>query len=168
MSDERWYCAQHGRSYPSEGVCVDCEAENAALVNRRRALNEARSPDVLKQAEEMAREAGLAPPYNSKGRILVERDEATFTDDTVAVTLASRGHTHGAFCDNATIALALRTTMREAPNWPRLAPEQQLALEEIALKVGRILSTGSDPQHTEHWHDIIGYGTLGEKACVKK
>lgn len=82
-------------------------------------------------------------------------------------TLQQRGSTHGDFSENAVIAQDLRTRIRAARNWDKLRPAQQLALDEIALKMARILSDGSDPAFAEHWHDIQGYATLGEQACSK-
>lgn len=84
------------------------------------------------------------------------------TPDTLTATLADRGKTHGNFMDNSTIGMLLRCTWRAAPNWNRLSPVQQLALDEIALKIARILSAGSDPNNPEHWHDLAGYAILGE------
>jgi hypothetical protein len=85
----------------------------------------------------------------------------------VSATLQQRGGTHGKFTDNAAIAQDLRTRMRAAPNWDKQHPAQQLALDEIALKIARILSDGADPAFAEHWHDIQGYAKLGEQACSK-
>lgn len=59
----------------------------------------------------------------------------------------------------------LREEMRVMGNWNALHSSQQLALDEIALKLARILSPGADPHLKEHWHDIQGYAKLGENAC---
>lgn len=82
-------------------------------------------------------------------------------------TIKQRGSTHGDFRENAVISQDLRTRMRAANNWNKLRPAQQQALDEIALKIARILSEGADPAFTEHWHDIQGYAKLGEQACAK-
>lgn len=79
------------------------------------------------------------------------------------LTLAERGTTHGDFGNNAIAALAIRATLRAATNWRDLRPAQQLALEEIALKMARIVTGGAG--HKDSWHDIQGYAKLGEDAC---
>ncbi len=79
--------------------------------------------------------------------------------------LSQRGATHGDFGDNATCALQIREVMRSMkPHWSNCTAEQRLALEEIALKIARILSGGN--KVAEHWLDIQGYAKLGEKACT--
>lgn len=83
----------------------------------------------------------------------------------VEQTLAQRGSTHGDFAENAVVAGAIRSTMRNAGNWKMLPAAQQLALDEIALKIARIVSSGAPVDFKEPWLDIQGYGKLGEKAC---
>lgn len=82
--------------------------------------------------------------------------------------LEQRAGSHGAFEDNARIAIALRAIYREAPNWARMPDAQKLALDEIALKIARLLSAGSDNNFADHWLDQVGYVTLGLQACSKK
>jgi hypothetical protein len=84
----------------------------------------------------------------------------------LTVTFKQRSGTHGRFNENANIAMQTRKLWHSTGNWQALAPAQQLALEEIALKVARILSTGADPHFKEHWFDIGGYAKLGEDACT--
>lgn len=81
-------------------------------------------------------------------------------DDTIPTILQQRGSTHGDFTDNGEIAMELRTVMHNSPNWANLAPFQQLALDEDALKTARILSRGSDPNFLEHWKDKAGYASV--------
>lgn len=77
-----------------------------------------------------------------------------------------RGSTHGDFGDNAMFALQMRDLLRSIkPHWSNLTAEQRLALDEIALKIARILSGGADV--AEHWIDIQGYAKLGEKVCKR-
>lgn len=84
---------------------------------------------------------------------------------TIGATLDQRGKTHGDFGNNATVALQIRDVMRSMkPHWHNLSAEQRLALEEIALKIGRICSGGH--KETEHWHDIQGYAKLGERCAA--
>lgn len=83
--------------------------------------------------------------------------------DEINRVLDERGKTHGLFSENAAIAMETRSIWHQSPNWPNLSPSQQLALDEIALKIARILSTGSDPKATEPWVDVAGYSALGLK-----
>ena len=50
--------------------------------------------------------------------------------------------------------------MRQSTNWPRLDHVQAEALEQIATKIGRLLS--GDSKHADHWKDIQGYAKLVE------
>lgn len=84
----------------------------------------------------------------------------------IDVTLADRAKTHGAFEENAWLAMALRSIIRSGSNWKHLSVAQQLSLDEIALKQARILSKGADPHNQEPWLDIAGYATLGANHHV--
>ena len=83
-------------------------------------------------------------------------------------TLRERGSTHGDFNDNAWIAQQLRGMFRAMPNWDNLSNIQKTALDEMALKIARIGSKGSDPYFLEPWHDIGGYAALVERDINKK
>jgi hypothetical protein len=83
------------------------------------------------------------------------------------VVLEERGKSHGRFADNARLCQDTRRLWRTAANWNEMPPEQQLALDEIALKAARILSVGSSPEAEEHWLDVAGYAELGRRACHK-
>lgn len=87
-------------------------------------------------------------------------------DSALQVTLEERGGTHGSFADNGLICQTLRAALRTSPNWRQLLPAQQLALDEMTLKMARLLSAGADPLATEHWHDIAGYALLAERAAL--
>lgn len=82
------------------------------------------------------------------------------TDDRVTSILEARGQTHGAFSDNAKIAQALRKVIHSAPNWELLPDTQQLTLDEMMLKVARVLSRGAPTDQLEPWLDLAGYPTL--------
>lgn len=82
----------------------------------------------------------------------------------ISTVLSERGTTHGDFGDNATFALQMRDLMRSMkPHWSNCTAEQRLALDEIALKIARILSGGNKTK--DSWRDIAGYAKLGEDAC---
>jgi hypothetical protein len=80
-------------------------------------------------------------------------------------TLDARGRTHGSFTTNAEVCIATRDLWRSAPGWSELTPAHQLVLDEIALKVARILSGGAALD--EHFHDMEGYSHLGGLACKR-
>lgn len=86
------------------------------------------------------------------------------TDDVNKI-LAERGKTHGKFSDNGEITCQLRVVMHGAPGWVGLNYAQRLALDEIALKIARILSAGSDPNNPDSFKDIAGYAMLCVEAC---
>ena len=79
----------------------------------------------------------------------------------ITATLAERHATHGNFIDNANYSQRLKAVMHDSNNWYDYAPIQQEALEYLACKLARILSTlGRNP---DDWHDLAGYSTLVEK-----
>lgn len=72
--------------------------------------------------------------------------------------LDERKTIHGDFTDDASASQRLKAVMRHTENWERLSEVQYEALEQICTKIGRILS--GDPNHKDHWSDVIGYCTL--------
>lgn len=83
----------------------------------------------------------------------------------LTITFKQRDSTHGAYAENARITGEMRNILRTAGNWNDLAPTQRLSLDEIVLKIARIVSRGADPHFKDGWHDIQGYAKLGEDAC---
>ena len=83
----------------------------------------------------------------------------------LTITFKQRSGTHGTFTENGRITMQMRELFRSAGNWQSLNSAQQLALDEMALKLARILSTGADPKFKEHFHDLQGYAKLAEDAC---
>lgn len=73
-------------------------------------------------------------------------------------TLKAREKSYGEFRINAAVSQQLKTVMRSAPQWANLEPFQREALEQIASKLGRLLS--ADHRHRDTWHDLAGYSTL--------
>lgn len=72
--------------------------------------------------------------------------------------ICERESTHGDFTEQAALAQRLKATMAEGRNWPGLSPMQREAIEQIAVKISRILS--GNPTHPDHWMDIAGYAAL--------
>ncbi len=94
--------------------------------------------------------------------------------ETLDATLSQRGSTHGDFVENARICHTMRGLFRGCHSWDYMPNVQKLVLDEIALKIARILSlvdgVKDDLQpsnNPEHWRDIQGYAKLGEQACTK-
>lgn len=85
-------------------------------------------------------------------------------DDRAQQISPERGRTHGAFYDNAMIAIQSRAINRAHPGWNKLTNAQQLALDEIELKKARILSGAAG--FKEHWDDIAGYANLGGRDAT--
>ena len=79
----------------------------------------------------------------------------------INTTLLERHQTHGSFIDNANYSQRIKAVMHDSLNWYDLAPIQQEALEYLACKQARILSTSG--RNPDDWHDIAGYATLVEK-----
>lgn len=79
--------------------------------------------------------------------------------------LNERQKTHGNFADVAVLDQSFKHIMYGALNWERLSNQQKLALEMICHKASRILC--GNPDEADHWKDIAGYATLGERSCAE-
>lgn len=79
-------------------------------------------------------------------------------------TLAERGARYGSFKEHAEIAQRLQDSLRAAPGWEKLAPDQKQALSVICDKMARMLN--GDPNYMDNWHDIIGYAKLVEDRLL--
>lgn len=77
---------------------------------------------------------------------------------TIEQTLQERGQRYGCFKGHASLAQALKATMRQSAGWEHLADDQREALEMIQHKVARILN--GDPNYHDSWHDVAGYAKL--------
>ncbi len=96
---------------------------------------------------------------------VLKKDIDRMEKELAAGTIAERGARYGEFKDHAVIAQGLQDTMRAAPGWTRLAPDQKQALSVISDKIARMLN--GDPDYVDNWHDITGYASLVEKRLVK-
>jgi hypothetical protein len=72
--------------------------------------------------------------------------------------LEERRRSHGDFKDAAVIAQSTKLLWRASKGWMKLTPVMREALENIAVKVGRVLA--GDPRYQDHWRDISGYSQL--------
>lgn len=71
--------------------------------------------------------------------------------------LNARGKVYGPFSANARVSQCLKTIMRSGSSWSALQPDQKEALEQIALKISRIVT--GDPDYVDNWDDTAGYAT---------
>lgn len=69
-----------------------------------------------------------------------------------------RGNTHGEFKVQAFLSRQLKQIMQNSPNWSKMSPHQQEALDMIQHKIARILA--GDAYYSDHWLDIEGYAHL--------
>jgi hypothetical protein len=80
----------------------------------------------------------------------------------VAGLVARREVTHGDFNRAAATIQATKSVWKGTPNWSYLTDGQTTALEEIAVKIARILH--GEASHADHWDDIGGYADRGKRA----
>lgn len=76
--------------------------------------------------------------------------------------LNERQKTHGDFNSNARATQRFRDFMRAEPGWDKLSDRQKQSLDEIVLKIARILA--GNPDAREHWDDISGYANLNVES----
>lgn len=77
------------------------------------------------------------------------------------LTYRARKSAHGVFPEMARVTQALKKVLVDTPNWAELPDDMKEALEMNAHKTARILC--GDSNHTDHWHDLVGYPGLVEK-----
>ena len=82
----------------------------------------------------------------------------------VRTVLNERELTHGNFKECSEIIIQLKDTLKCAKNYPLLDSPLAEALDMMCVKIGRIIT--GDPFFKDHWHDIIGYGTLALESIV--
>lgn len=127
-------------------------------------------PSVLgdrdKMRENMERDV-LALAQGEYDTWMEQLDKAlSHSDSPIEATLKQRGSVHGDYGVQSQMHDDLLSCMMKQPSFLNLKPQHRQALNIIAMKMSRILS--GDAEHIDHWHDIAGYATLAEKACVYK
>ncbi len=86
--------------------------------------------------------------------------------DAIDALLAEREKTHGKFDNHAYFSQSLKNIMQNpSGNWPALSQCQKESLDMIAHKIARILA--GDPNHKDHWDDIVGYARLVADSIKK-
>lgn len=74
-------------------------------------------------------------------------------------TLQERGSRYGKFTGHAKVTQELKRVLwNTLADKPKLADDQQEALDMICHKLGRIIN--GDPNYADSWHDIAGYAQL--------
>ena len=81
---------------------------------------------------------------------------------STSALLHARERTHGPFNQMAGVAHNIRRALRHGRAFAWLPASQVIALDEIALKLARIVC--GDPAHADHWDDIAGYALKGRDA----
>lgn len=89
----------------------------------------------------------------------------TVRDVDVKALLDERQKTHGPYEEKAWTIQHLKKAMRASFGWSKLSPTQAESLDMIVHKIGRILT--GDPNHPDHWEDIIGYAELAKRHLGK-
>ena len=92
----------------------------------------------------------------------IEREVATQPQHELPL-LNERQTTHGSFEDNAIISQSFKRMFRAGPGWNTLSDIEREAMDMIALKFSRILSSRSLSK--QHWEDVVGYAKLVEEKC---
>lgn len=78
--------------------------------------------------------------------------------DSIQTTLQTRAMSHGDFRHVATTSQNLKRVLNSSSIWREMEPWQQEAMEQISMKLARIMSGNSFD--IDHWHDIAGYASL--------
>ena len=121
--------------------------------------------DVLRAAMGAVDTAINDPPFAESARSVLLKNRPILPALSKAVSIDSvldeRKLIHGDFTDDASASQRLKSVMRNTENWERLNEVQREALEQIATKLGRILT--GDPGHKDTWIDIQGYARLVEQ-----
>lgn len=77
----------------------------------------------------------------------------------VKKTLQEREEKYGGFKNNSQVSQNIKYVMhKQSIGWICLSADKREALDMIATKISRILS--SKKQVKDSWHDIAGYATL--------
>lgn len=82
--------------------------------------------------------------------------------------LQERELVHGNFTNNAKCALVIGSTLQETADksGARMGARRAMALNQIALKLARIVSHPDGPATDEHWRDIEGYCRLARAEPI--
>jgi UDP-N-acetylmuramoylalanine-D-glutamate ligase len=80
----------------------------------------------------------------------------------IGFTIDERQRQYGDIAETASIDIALSEVMRETQGWEDLSDIQIHCLNQINVKIARILNQGQN--HKDNWHDIQGYAKLVEDS----
>lgn len=76
----------------------------------------------------------------------------------INVNLSSKERMHGVYKETSAMSQSIKDVFRSGKNWSNLNDAQRESLENIAIKLSRLLT--GNAQHRDHWDDIAGYATL--------
>lgn len=82
--------------------------------------------------------------------------------------LETRGKIYGEFINNATIAQHLKEYAHGCGSWELLDYDQKEAIDNICIKMSRILSPGTDKKYIDNWTDIAGYANLVSDRLIEE
>lgn len=74
---------------------------------------------------------------------------------------------HGSFESNADISQDIKDIYRKHPGFEKLTKAEREALDNIAIKQSRIISTALSEDY-DSWVDVMGYGFLGRRYRMRR
>ena len=81
---------------------------------------------------------------------------------SISFTIDERQRQYGDIAETASIDMVLNNVMRDTDGWEDLSNIQVHCLNQINVKIARILNKGQN--HKDNWHDIQGYAKLVEDS----
>lgn len=79
--------------------------------------------------------------------------------------IEERKNTHGSYQEVADLSQRFKRLHQNHKKQYRLTQGQREALDQIALKMARIVC--GDPNCEDHWNDIKGYAELAKRSIEK-
>lgn len=88
----------------------------------------------------------------------MSEEKHTMTDDPIETILKERGDKYGPYDVCCQMSQGIREVFRTSPQWGDLSSVTKDTLDQIALKMSRVLS--GDEKFEDNWRDIVGYAKL--------
>lgn len=73
--------------------------------------------------------------------------------------LKERAGSHGNFTFVAATSQRFKEIARKGKSWSTMSDREKEAVDQMLHKITRIVE--GDSSFPDHWHDILGYSTLG-------
>lgn len=115
---------------------------------KKKKQNPTISKDLEQQSEEQVNST-LETLFHGSGSPSLNVDQV----------LSVRGERYGPFVDQFYMAQYFKDIMRKEPNWQNMAVHKREALDQITLRISRIIH--GDADYEDSWLDIEGYAKLG-------